>query len=250
MRPVDADVDVDGNSLSSFDRQTLIRRKMISLTLRFVLSVVAALLASLTGVCHGAIIVVGDHRIVPDGLSQVPIFIERTEGDRDLLGIELAIQIGDGTSGPTIGNVDLVTETIFESNNTGSRDKGSLPRQAFWETTTATGAVPIPESGLLATVEIDARGWTAGNFDLSLTSVLGASTVLYDDRANVVPPNNGAEIKGSVTIVPEPSGLLIGAGFGAALLRRRRRMASLTDRSSSRLGVQHGQFTCTTEQRA
>jgi hypothetical protein len=165
-----------------------------------------ALVVCLPGALRAATITVGDQVVVAQGLALVPIMIQRQEGDPDLMGIELALQIGDGTAGPEIGLVDLVTGTIFQDNNTGSRDKGSLPRQAFWETTTASGSVPIPSQSLLATVQILTGEATSGQFDLALTSVLGQSTVLFDEAANVVLPNGGAEITARVTFIPEPLG--------------------------------------------
>ena len=192
------------------------------MTMRNALWVGLTFVMWLADVGYAATIVVGDHAVTPNDKTFVPIMIQREDGDPNLLGVELAIQTGDGLLGPTIGTVDLVTGTIFADNHTGSRDKGSLPRQAFWETTTAAGAIAIPPAGLLARIEIDASGLTSGTYDLTLTTVLGQSTVLFDEMANVVVPNNGEPIKGSITIVPEPSGGLACAGLVLIAWCRRR----------------------------
>ncbi len=174
-----------------------------------------------TGAVHGAMIFLGVQEVAQDGKTLIPVMIQHEVGDPQLAGVQLAMQISDGTVGPKIGAVDLVTGTIFESNHTGSRDKGSLPRQAFWETTTAAGTVPIPATGVLATIEVDTTGLKSGAFVLKLTSVLGASTVLFDGLANPVIPNNGQEIEGTLTVVPEPTGLLMCVGLGIVLWRAR-----------------------------
>ncbi len=189
----------------------------------WLIMVVILSIAAHTG--HAAMIVVGDHEVAAGGQALIPVMIQRQDGDPDLAGVQLAIQISDGTSGPTIGVVDLITGTIFATNHTGSRDKGSLSRQAFWETTTATGAVQIPSAGVLATIEIDTSGLTSGTFDLTLTSVMGTSTVLLDALANTVVPNQGQEIHGSVTIVPEPTSVWVWAGLGLTWLWRVGRVA-------------------------
>jgi hypothetical protein len=158
-----------------------------------------------------AIITVGDHDILADAVTPIQIMIEREENDPEIAGIDLAVQVADGTSGPTIGMIDLATGTPFETNNFGgSLDSGSDPRHAFWGIITDTGTVSIPESGLLATVYLDAAGLFSGTFDIALTSVLGVDTQLYDELGNPVPLNQGQPITGSVTlVVPEPASLFI-----------------------------------------
>ena len=91
---------------------------------RLILAVVYAGWASTT---VGAILEVGHHFIAPDEVSRIVIMIAREAGDPDIDGLNLAVQIADGTFGPAIGPIDLETGTIFAANNTASNDQGSAP---------------------------------------------------------------------------------------------------------------------------
>jgi hypothetical protein len=179
---------------------------------------IAALI--LTEAAGAAIIIVGNHDIPPDAVTPIQVVIEREPDDPDIAGMDFAIEIGDAEVGPTIGVVDLVSGTPFESNNLGgSIDQGSAPRQAFWGVVTESGTVPIPVSGVLATIQIDATGITTGTFDLRLTSVLGADTRIYDGQLNPLSLNQAQAITGSVRVViPEPAGL--GVLIGLSILFR------------------------------
>ncbi len=168
----------------------------------------------LTDAAGAAIIIVGNHTIPPDAVTPIQVIIEREPDDPDIAGMDFAIEIGDAEAGPTIVGVDLVSDTPFDGNNLGgSIDQGSAPRQAFWGVVTESGTVPIPVSGVLATIQIDATGITTGTFDLRMTSVLGADTRIYDGELIPLTLNQGQAITGSVRVViPEPArlGVLIG----------------------------------------
>ena len=177
---------------------------------------VVALLAS--SVLHAAVIDVGVHNIGPNTITSVPISIRPQSGDPSIAGMNLAVQIGDGTGGPVIKSVNLDSNTLFDGNNTGSIDQGSLSRQAFWRITTATGAVPVID-GIIATLEIDATGLTEGSFALTLSSVLGAPTELLSPSAT---PIDLTVNDGQINIIPEPTSALL-LGVGGILLGSRRR---------------------------
>lgn len=166
---------------------------------------------ALIGLCvasvsHAAIITVGDHEVLADRVTPIQILIEREAGDPEMVGMDLAMMIS-GDDGPTLGAIDLVTATPFEGHHVGgSTDQGSDARHAFWGVITASGSVPIPDTAVLATVEIDATGIYSGTFDLHLTSVLGVDTLIYDADLNPVVLNQGQPITGSVSVViPEPA---------------------------------------------
>lgn len=177
----------------------------------------------LAGPAQAAIIVVGDHQIAPNAVTPIEIVIEPEAGDPEIAAVDFAMQIGDGITGPTIGQVDLETGTPFDGHNVGgSSDKGSLPRQAFWEIITDVGTVPVPSSGILATVEIDTTGITGGTYAVKLTSVSGISTEILDGLNSPVSLNQGQEITGSVTIIPEPVSLFTWGMVVMPLALRRR----------------------------
>ena len=101
------------------------------------------------------------------------------KGGAEIAGLDLAAEVNDGTSGPTIPAVDLESGTVFAGNHTGQTDNGSTPRRKFLSITTATGSVSA--DGRLATLTVDARGLTAGEtFALALANVAGESTALSD----------------------------------------------------------------------
>lgn len=175
---------------------------------------VCMLMLLVSSALEAAVIDVGVHNIAANVVTSIPISIRSQEGsDPHVAGMNIAIQIGDGSSGPVIKSVNLDSDTIFDGNNTGSTNQGSLDRQAFWGITTAAGSIPITD-GLIATIEVDAAGLTEGSFALTLSSVLGAPTELLDTSAS---PIGLMVVDGQINIVPEPGttgilGLAI-AGF-------------------------------------
>ncbi|QDU71552.1 hypothetical protein [Mucisphaera calidilacus] len=99
-------------------------------------------------------------------------------------GVNLNIQIGDGgpeaggTDAPSITGVDILTGTIFESNNTGLGSASGIlvPQVAFYSTTTLSSNVLA--DGLLATLVIDTNGFFAddGPFPLILSQTINNPT--------------------------------------------------------------------------
>lgn len=165
-------------------------------------------------------IVVGEHELLADTTDQL-IEIMVSGGD-SVQGLNLRLQVADGGThpdaggsidGPKISNVDLVTGTIFDGNNTGQNDLLSLPQVSVQSITTATGTVVA--DGMLATVLIDTTGFMEGEFDLRAGSTLDGPTDFAGVPANIT--------DGSIRIVPEPAsffGLLTGVGMICAALRR------------------------------
>ncbi len=165
-------------------------------------------------------IVVGEHELLADTANQL-IEIMVSGGD-SVQGLNLRLQVADGGThpdaggsidGPKISNVDLVTGTIFDGNNTGQNDLLSLPQVSVQSITTANGMVAA--DGLLATVLIDTTGFTEGEFDLWAGDTLDGPTDFAGIPASIT--------DGSIRIVPEPAsfvGLLTGLGAICAALRR------------------------------
>ncbi len=142
-------------------------------------------------------------------------------------GVDFKIQLGTGfgtptapgPDGPNITGVDLIASTIFATNNTGQQNQRSDPQYWFQGLTTDTiGGVAA--NGRLARITVDTTGFNFGSFPLLLTGTFDGATdfseLPIDIAANIT--------NGSITIVPEPSTLLL-ASFGAlalAVVRRRR----------------------------
>ncbi len=127
---------------------------------------------------------VGQHALLPDTPGQtVEIFVS---GGFPVQGMNFNLQIADGgptvggsVAGPAIANLDILTGTIFATNNTGTSDQdGPFPDpypQIEWRSTTTMQATVAAE-GLLATVTIDTTGWSSGSWVLSASETLNGST--------------------------------------------------------------------------
>lgn len=158
---------------------------------------------------------VGSHYLLPDRAGQ-EIYIYVTGAD-PVQGLEFNARIGDGIAGPTFENVDILTGTIFESNNQGVFPGSYIdPRDAYQGTTTPNG-ITVAADGLLATITLDTTGlglFGREEYDLSL---------IYTPEGRTNFAGVYVEITDGVLIIPEPTSLaimLLGAGL---ILRRRQR---------------------------
>ena len=95
----------------------------------------SAILACLAPDCAAAqTIVVGDHDLQPNTANQ-QITISVTGGTA-IQGMNFNVQLGDSTdindpyNGPVVSSADILSGTIFDGNNTGTRD-GDGPNETF-----------------------------------------------------------------------------------------------------------------------
>jgi hypothetical protein len=171
----------------------------------------------LGGAAHGATILVGEHNLLPDTPGQtIQIFVT---GGNAVQGLNFNGQVADGgpevggsIDGPNITSADILTGTIFGSNNTGQQDPGSFPQLAIRTTSTSSGTVTA--DGLLATLSIDTTGFLKGSWPLKLGDTLNGPTDFAGIPITIT--------DGSIA-VPEPAGaaLLLIAGAGVTTRRRR-----------------------------
>ncbi len=171
-------------------------------------------LLCLTTVVDAATIDVGNYLLLPNTPGQV---IQLPITGTDLApGLDLAVQIGDGgpelatvdlppgTPGPTIGQIDFASGTIFSvPGATQFTPAGNLPQ--VWFTNVVLGASPseVTTNGVLANLTIDTTNFSAGSFALLLKNILpalsppnGISTDLTSQVPNLTINN------GSITIIP------------------------------------------------
>lgn len=151
-------------------------------------------------VLAGPIVVVGDFDLAPNTAGQT-IQISVNGGD-SVQGLNFNVQIGDGGTdvggsdiAPRITDVDILSGSIFDGNNTGQSSLAGF--DLFRAVTTTTNSGSVSADGLLATLTIDTTGFGAGTWPLQLqTTAIGAS-----DFAGVPM----VITDGSITVVPEPA---------------------------------------------
>jgi hypothetical protein len=162
----------------------------------------------------------------------VPIVVFGTEA---IAGMTLAVQVADGgpgpitqglIDGPDITAIDLLTGGIFGPNNEGVDDPGSYPQFALRSVTTlADTTIPLSsQPSLLGMLTLSTVGVAPGTYALLLGGVPAAlsSTEFYTSTGAPITPTF---INGALTIVPEPSTLLLAgmAAVGAVVAANRRR---------------------------
>lgn len=174
-------------------------------------------------------IIVGANSLQPNQAGQtVPIFVVSDSPDSSQ-GLSLNAQLGDG--GPDLGGVDITPlmtgdavgpGTLFETNHNPPADGSVPPSFVNIGFAVQAGTVPIPVGAtLLATLTFDTTGFGPGpSWPLLLAGTLNGDTQLAATTGALFIEN------GSITIVPEPSSIVLGlfavAGFGAVAIRRRR----------------------------
>jgi len=198
------------------------------------LAFVAAVLA--VNCASGATIVVGTHELLPNTPGQtIPISVS---GGDSIQGLDLMVGIGEVKTaaspapynGPTITGIDVITGTIFASNNTGQGGNFFSGQYAYGGTTTSSGTVSA--DGLIGTITVDTTGWNSGSGPWALT--LYGTT--YDPpeipyQTDLPPLSSVAITNGWITLqeeVPEPASMfmmaaMMAGGVPAMLVYRRRR---------------------------
>jgi len=158
-----------------------------------------------------ATIDVGTHILAPNTPGQkLTIFVS---GGDEVQGGEFYFQVADGgpeaggsIDGPDITVADIFGDassgplTIFTLNNTGEAAPGSLVPQ-FWTSGTTTASGTVSANGTLGVVTVDTTGFFSGSWELKVKD-----TLMGDSR---FPGVSTTVNNGRITIVPEPSTLLL-----------------------------------------
>lgn len=189
-----------------------------------VLLVLTLLCAAVASFADTYAITVGDHDLLPDQAGQtVEIYCS---GGGAFEMVDFRLRVGNGTAvpaKPVIESVDLLTGTMFQTNNFGGQDDSLA--EPYHITSSVMALSEAACDGLIATVTLDTTGLTAGSWTLALGHTGGGPTELYGLDQNFLPVLLGTTLTdGTITIVPEPLSLgLLGSGMGMLLMRRRRR---------------------------
>ena len=141
----------------------------------------------------------------------IEIYVNNDGGPTSVGAMDFYIRLGEGTgTAPYISSVDLLSGTIFESDNSGqSADPGNGPQLQFHEVLKASGAGPVLPTGssLIGTVSFVTAGITSGTYDLLLSVPGVGDTDFYSDAASPSPLgtivfNGSLDV---VTPIPEAS---------------------------------------------
>jgi len=166
----------------------------------------ATVSVTVTPAANVPLIDVGDHFLLPETPGQqIQIWVS---GGQPVEGLDFYIQVADGGPeavelelidppgilGPIITDVDLITGTIFATNNWGLMStyiNDVIPQ--FFDVGLLTFAGSVLANGLLATVTIDTTGFASGTWELHMENTLNGPSEL---------PFAGARFRGgSITIL-------------------------------------------------
>lgn len=173
------------------------------------------------------VIEVGDRTIDAAASQTIDIMVENPTANPVLIaGLNFNLQLGSG--GPVIQDVDLITGTLFASNNQGQVENVTEPDR--WASTVVTlPATPTVSLGAfssakVATILIDGTGFAAGGpWALNLNDTFNGSTRYIDSAPDALPNIITTITDGTISVVPEPSSSMAVAGLllGAAAFARR-----------------------------
>jgi hypothetical protein len=182
----------------------------------------------------GALIDIGNVFLDPNKAGQKRMFL--IDGTEQVRGLDFYAQVGDGgpgspdggTVGPKMSAVSL-ENGIFFGNNQGQFTLilgGGLPQLQAYGINTNTGTVLA--DGIIVEITFDTTGFSSGEWDLLFTGTEEGDTELY--AAQGAPAINLTINNGKLTVVPEPSTLVLGSigllGIAAISAARRRRVGS------------------------
>ena len=160
----------------------------------------------------------GNHQILNQPNQVIDLYVT---GGAAIGGFDLALQIGDGLSGPKITAVDLESG-IFLDKHSGQSNMGSTDWATIYYITTESD--PVVGDGLLLRLTLDATDVPNGSYGLALTGVefpvFGVANSVFVNEQGEVPTTF---VPGTISVVPEPAMASLMSLVGVAMLPRRRR---------------------------
>ena len=180
---------------------------------------------------QGALIIsLGNFSLAPDLADQkVVLMVQNTTGSAvEVGGIQFNIQVENGpiiTDVDILGGTDVATQTVFKIDNTGVTGGFVTPskQELFTLENTTVGGIPqIAGNSVepVATITFSTAGVFSGDYVVSLTTAAGPTQYL---ASLGVPGEIPTLNPGLLTIVPEPSSVLLIMTSYLALIGRRRR---------------------------
>ncbi len=195
--------------------------------------VAALLITGSTTVQSQVVINVGSQTLPANTSSATLSFTIASGSSSSVSGLNFNIQVGDGTVGPPITGIQLITGTPFANLASTQQPNGPQPsgnHAAFWNVTTPgspPATISVGPGDKVATVTFDTTGFNSGSWQLFLGNTANGATTYLDSNGD---PIATQITDGTLTIVPEPSTYAAVAGVGCLafgmLLRRKRSNAS------------------------
>jgi hypothetical protein len=217
-------------------------------------------------------ITVGDyqlHQLPVSSLTQTDVLsinYDPFSGGGNMQYEQLYISVADEGNGglgtadpgePFISNVDVLTGTVWASNNSGPNY--TMVNNQVWSAFVSTSTGQVSATGKAFTITIDRNGAPAGSIwglrvFIGVPALDGPYSSNWSPNGNVVIPFATQDTPsgwqgvtgvpdGSFQYVPEPSSIVLGlfaaAGLGAVAIRRRSALAPMRDSANSKARVAH-----------
>lgn len=153
---------------------------------------------------------VSNTTIIPaDAVSVVDIELTNDSvSPISLFGFTFVLEIGDGTAGPQIDNIDLIGAGLLFDGASQSDVLGSDSRTAAATAFSIANDVIVPAETTitLAQVALDATGIAEGTYSISFQEAnsLNQDTLLVGDSVPTISLNDGL-----ITVVPEPRSIFV-----------------------------------------
>jgi len=196
-------------------------------------------LCAISSLAQAVSINIPDVTIGPSAAT-VPVMVTITGGQENIQGVEFAFEVLDPSGRITITGFDLSPPNgLFTGLNTSTFDPDGMPvrpgefselyQQLVINQTNPRVFAHADGTKLLAVANLKLTNPAPGTYALrSIQTTTGFSTKVADDSTDDAIINDVQFIGGSITIVPEPSTVLMAgfAGFGLVVYGFRRRRAA------------------------
>ena len=175
---------------------------------------IVAMLAVVSVAQAGLVVDAGNWNLLPNQAGQqISVTIS---GSGNVTNATLVMEIIGSSSKPIFTDGDIISGTIFASNNTDAPVYDFIGSLAYLDIATLTGTTSVNDNLLLANIIVSTVGITSGTYALKLTGTQWGDTLVGTD-----PVTSVSYLEGSINVVPEPVSLVL-LLIGGILARRQK----------------------------